>query len=120
MIATDRRDNIKRWIGVVLTIVMFVLFYISTDPDAKLLTDLPYGVPLILSLNIFVTAMFGIIVIEFFLDFFIDIIYGNEKDLRVKAYESPQGAGLVMIAKSLRILAFAIIVAAAILTLNVN
>ena len=110
----------KRRIAALLTVVMFVLYYLGTDPDTKIFQNLSFGSGLILTFNIFVISMASIIVIEFIPDFFIDVIYGKEEDLRKQASNTPQGAGLALIAKSTRILAYAIITAAAIAAYNVG
>ena len=111
---TTTKDTLKRLIGVILTIVLFVIYYITTDPDSHIIKNMKYGVGLILTLQVFFMAMLGIIIIEFFPDFFVDIIYGDEKELRKKACETSRGASLALIAKSIRILSFAIIMAASI------
>jgi len=110
--------KIKRRLAMVSTVVMFVLYYLTTDPDTEIFQNLTFGTGLILTLNIFVISMAGIILIEFLPDFFIDTIYGKEEELRFKAVETPQGAGSAMMAKSIRILAYAIIVAASIVVYN--
>ena len=112
--------KIKRKLAMIVTIVMFVLYYLGTDPDIKIFQNLTFGSGLVLTFNIFVIAIAGIILIEFVPDFFVDTIYGKEEDLRVKAVGTEQGAGLAMIAKSLRILAYAIILAASIGAYNVG
>lgn len=112
---TNIKDTIKRVVGVGLTIVLFILYYITTDPDVDIIKNLSYGIGLILTLNVFFMAMLGIVIIEFFPDFFIDIIYGDEKKLRLKAAEEPDAASKVMIAKSIRMLAYAIVMSAAII-----
>jgi len=112
--------KIKRKLAMVITIVMFVLYYLSTDPDTKVFQNLTFGVGMIMTINIFVIALASIVVIEFLPDFFIDVIYGKEEDLRLKAVETPQGAGSALIAKSIRILAYAIIIAASIVAYNAS
>jgi len=112
--------KLKRKLAMVMTLVMFILYYLSTDPDTKIFQDLTFGTGMILTFNIFVIAMAGIMVVEFLPDFFVDTIYGKEEELRIKATETPQGAGSAMIAKSLRILAYSLIVAASIVAYNVG
>ena len=111
---------IKRKLAMVFTMVMFVLYFLSTDPDTKIFQDLSFGTGLILTFNIFVIAMMSIVMVEFLPDFFIDTIYGKEEELKNKAIETPQGASNVMVAKSIRILAYAFIVSASIISYNVN
>jgi len=112
--------KLKRRLAMIITIIMFVIYYLITDPDTKIFQNLSYGAGLILTLNIFVISIGSIIVLEFIPDFIVDTIYGKEDILRKKAIETSEGAGKVMIAKSIRILAYAIITAAAIIAYNVN
>jgi len=112
-------SKIKRWISLIIMIAIFIGYYISTDPDNKFMQNLPFGAPLILTLNIFVIAIIGIVVIEFIPDYFVDKIYGKEELLRLEAIKTPEGAGTAMLAKSVRILAYSIILAASIVSYNI-
>lgn len=112
--------KVKRFLSLVITILVFIGYYLSTDPDTKFMQNLPFGVSLILTLNIFVIAIIGIVVIEFVPDFFVDKIYGKEENLRFKAIETADGAGKAMIAKSIRILSYAIILSASIVAYNIG
>jgi len=112
--------KLKRRISGIFILLLFIAYYISTDPDFKLFQDLPFGVGLILTLNIFVISMASIIMVEFLPDFFIDVIYGKEEKLREKAALTSVGASNVMIAKSIRILAYSFIIAASIISYNLS
>ena len=114
----NNRAKIKRTLSLFVMIIVFVGYYLSTDPDSKFMQNLPFGVPLILTLNIFVIAIIGIVVIEFVPDYFVDKIYGKEELLREKAETTPSGAGYAMIAKSIRILSYGIILSASIIAYN--
>lgn len=111
---------IKRRISGVLVIIMFIFYYLSTDPDTKLFQNLSFGSGLILTIQIFVMAMGAILMVEFLPDFFIDHIYGKEYETRKHATVTSQGAGLTLIAKSIRIFAYSIIIAASIISYNIN
>ena len=111
---------VKRKLSIALTIAIFIFYYIATDPDTELFQNLSYGATLILTLNIFVIAMTSILLIEFAPDYFIDVIYGKESDARKIATKTPEGAGAMLIAKSIRMLAYGIIVAASIISYNVG
>jgi len=114
------KHNVKRKISGLIVIVMFILYYFITDPDTKLFQNLGFGVNLILTFNIFVISMATIIMIEFLPDYFIDVIYGKEFKLKEKAIETSDGASNVMIAKSIRILAYSFIAAASIIAYNIG
>ena len=113
-------NKFKRRLAMLTTVAMFVFYYIVTDPDVRIFQNLTFGTGFILTLNIFILAIAGIIVLEFVPDFIIDIIYGKEEELRYKAIETADGAGKAMIAKSIRILSYAIILAASIISYNVS
>ena len=112
--------KLKRRLAMVVMLLMFFAYYLMVDPDVKLFQDLSYGGLLILTLNIFVVAIASIVVIEFIPDYFIDEIYGKEKLLREKASETSDGASRTLIAKSIRILAYSIIIAAAIVSYSMK
>ena len=112
--------HIKRRLSLASLLILFILYYLGTDPDTKIFQNLPFGSSLILTINIFIIAITGIIVIEFIPDYFIDVIYGKEKDLRIEASKTSQGAGYALIAKSIRLLGYGIILAASIISYNVS
>ena len=112
--------SLKRKISIFLVVGLFILYYLGTDPDTSLFQNLSFGSGIILTLNIFVLSMAAIIMVEILPDYFIDVIYGKESLLRKKAFETPQGASNVMIAKSIRILAYSFIIAASIISYNVG
>jgi len=109
------RNKLHRWTGAILTVVVFILYMLSTDPDFKVINNLPFGVGLLLSLQAVFMTMLMFVVIELGLDYIMDIIYPNEPDLVKKARETSEGAGQVALAKSVRILGYCIIGAAAII-----
>ena len=56
--------------------------------------------------------------IETYTDIYTDDIAKDEKRIANVALESPEGAGYILIAKSIRILAYAIIMAAIVFSVN--
>jgi len=110
----------KRIFISIFIVIMFVLYYVGTDPDTDLFKNLSYGVSLLMTLQIFIIASVSFWLIEVIPDFFVDEIYGKEKDLVEKASNTSQGAGQALIAKSIRILAYAIITAASIIAFTVQ
>ena len=113
-------SDIKRFFIATFTVIFFVLYFISTDPDTKIFQNLPYGSTLILTLGIFVIASVGLWIVEVFYDWFLDPVYGKEKKLVEIAKQDPKASGLTLIAKSIRILAAAIMVAASIIAYNIS
>jgi len=110
----------KRRLTGLLIVVLFVVYYLATDPDTKIFQDLPFGSGLILTLNIFVISLMSIIMMEVLPDFIVDGIYGRERSLRDRACETSQGASSVMIAKSIRLLGYSFIIAASIISYNMG
>ena len=111
--------RVKRYLALVTLVGLFIAYWLATDPDTHFFQNLPFGSELIILLGIYLVAIFGIIVIEFIPDYFLDVIYGKETILREEASRSDIGSGLVLIAKSLRILGYSIVLAASIIALNV-
>lgn len=107
--------RIKRLLIATLVVVSFIAYYVLTDPNSSVLSNLKVGTSLILTLQIFVVAALGFWVIEVIPDFFVDVIFGKEKELIDKAKEDPKGAAIASLSKSIRILGYAIIVAASII-----
>jgi len=112
--------SLKRFIIALLTTLGFGIYFVVVDPDNKLFQNLPWGTQLLLMLGVFVVASVGLWVIEIFYDFFLDPIYGKPGKLVEKAKEDGVGAGLALVARAINILAGAIVVGAAIVSLSVN
>lgn len=102
----------------VLAIVMFVGYFLITDPDMEIIKELPFGTQLVLLMGIFFIGAMIIAFIETYTDIYTDDIAKDEKRIANVALESPHGAGLILIAKSIRILAYAIIMAAIVFSVN--
>lgn len=101
-----------------LALIMFVGYFLVTDPDTKVLEELPFGVQAVLIISIFVIAALAISFIETFTDIYTDAIAKDENVIASKARETSEGAGYVLIAKSIRILSYAIIMASLIFSVN--
>jgi len=113
--------NLKRFLIATVSILLFIAYFLATDPDTKIFQNLHYGSSLILMLGIFVIASVGLWFVEIAYDWFLDPIFGREQELVEEAKERHnQAAALVSLSKSIRILAAAIIVAASIIALNVQ
>jgi len=117
---TKKMFKIKRIVSLIFIILAFIGYYIGTDPDTKVMQNLPFGISLILTFNIFIIGVVGIAIVEFIPDFIVDKIYGKEENLTDIAKHTANGAGYALIAKSIRILAYSIIFAASIVAYNIG
>jgi len=104
----------------IFVIGLFIAYYIGTDPDSKIFANLSYGASLVMTLQIFIIASVAFWLVEVVPDLFVDNIYGVEHKLVEIAKETAQGASNVLIAKSIRILAYSIITAASIIAFTVQ
>ena len=109
----DMSGKFKRLFISFVVLTAFVLYFMFTDADNSL------GA-LLITIQIFVVAAVGFWLVEILPDYFIDSVYGKERKLTEKAIESSNGAGMAMIAKSIRILGYSIIVAGAIIAFTSN
>ena len=108
----------RRVVLSILAILMFIGYFLITDPDMEILKELPFGTQLVLLMSIFFIGAMVIAFIETYTDIYTDDIAKDEKRIASVALESPEGAGYILIAKSVRILAYAIIMAAVIFSVN--
>ena len=95
----------KRQLIYVLSFLLFVFYFYFTDPDNS-------WASLIITLQIIVVSIIGIVLLELLPDIILDPIFGNERELVRKAKRSPEGAAEALTAKSYRLIAYAIIIAA--------
>ena len=98
----------KRTIVYVLAALAFVGYFYFIDPDNGFRS-------IIITLQILVISFVAIVMIELLPDIILDPIFGDEKELVENAKKDPQASALVLKAKGLRILAYAIITAGAII-----
>ena len=102
----------------ILAIVMFVGYFLLTDPDMEIIKELPFGTQLVLLMSMFFIGAMIIAFIETYTDIYTDDIAKDEKRIANAALESPEGSGYILIAKSIRILAYSIIMAAIVFSVN--
>jgi len=107
--------KLKRWSIALISVLVFVGYYLVTSPNTKFLANISWGVGLVLTLAIIAISLIGFFVIEILGDPYVDPIFKNEDELVDIAKQHPIGAGLTALSKTGRILAYAIIVAAAII-----
>jgi len=108
-------NDYKRSIIGLISILAFFGFFIVTDPSNKLLANISWGVGLILTLQIVAVALMGLFIIEILGDWYVDPVFGKEKELIEKAKTDPKAASIASLSKSLRIVSYALIVSAAII-----
>ena len=85
--------------------LLFIFYFYFTDPDNS-------WASLVITLQIIVVSIIGIVLLELLPDVILDPIFGNEKKLVEIAERSPEGAAEALKAKSYRLIAYSIIIAA--------
>lgn len=108
----------RKFVLSILAIVMFVGYFLLTDPDMEIIKELPFGTQLLLLMSMFFIGAMVIAFIETYTDIYTDDIAKDEKRIANVALESPEGSGYILIAKSIRILAYSIIMAAIVFSVN--
>lgn len=108
----------KRLLTILLSIVVFVGYFIVTDPDVGVLQDLHYGIQLTLILGIFALAMAVIAFLEVHTDIYTDEIVRDQAKTVDTAGQNPTGAGLLLLSKSIALLAYSIVIAAIIISVK--
>jgi len=105
----------KRTLIGLLVVIAFPIYFLGTDPDTKLFQNISFGAPLILASGMIVVAATGHWILEVLYDYFIDPVYGKPRDLVEKAKQDPKASSIALLARSINLLAGAIIIAAAIM-----
>lgn len=98
----------KRGLISALAALLFIAYFYIIDPDNSL-----KGI--VVTLQILIITYVMIIVIELLPDVILDPVFGDEKILVEAASQTAEGAGIALVAKSLRLLGYAIIAAGAII-----
>ena len=97
----------------ILSVIMFVAYILIVDPytDVNLLANIPYGVELVFLVKTFLMIFVLVTMMNLFTDQALDSTYGyDESVISKKAMESAEGAGYLMISRSLRYIAIAILI----------
>lgn len=108
----------KKLLTILFSIVVFTSYFIITDPDARVLQEMSFGVQIVLILGVFALAMPIIAFMEIHTDIYTDDLIGDEKAVRSKAIEESSGAGLILLSKAITLLSYAIILAAIIISVK--
>lgn len=95
----------------------FIGYGLALDPDTDLLSNLPFGAGVLLSLQIVLMFALGLAVVEIVTDFFTDRYYKflDDKDIVEIIKKDPKAIAIYMLAWSIRILGYAILFGFAIL-----
>ena len=106
-------EYMRRVLWFILSLLMLIGYLLVTDPYANnnLLTDIPYGIQLVFVVKTFLLLFVLISMLNLFTDPSLDKTYGyDELDICKKAMQSAEGAGYLMISRSLRYISIAIII----------
>ncbi len=103
----------KKRVSLFVMIILAVVYYLVTDPDGPLaIKDLPFGVELVMMLNIFILAGLGITMIEFGPSVFFNGGNADTNEYKLIIMAKEEGSsGELYVGSSIRMLAYAIIVA---------
>jgi len=101
----------KRTIILIVALIFFFLYNLAMDPNVKLLENLPIGGGLLLTIQIFLMVIVGLILIEAVTDYFTDKYFKmfDEEDLSKVVKNNPVAVSIYMLAWSIRILAYAVL-----------
>ena len=92
--------------------ILCVAYFIVTDPDARIITDLSYGFELIFTLRIVVVSMLMCSLYSLIRLILISPENKEKEQLDAHVQNTPESVGQIMIAKSIVSLSYALIVAA--------
>ena len=106
----------KRVIYAIILLIVFVSDLIVFDPSNGLIKGLPFGVELVLAVNVIIVALLGTLLIDTANSMWSDIS-DNEKGLVDTAIKQGD-AGTIYLGTSIRMVAYAIVIAAAVVALN--
>lgn len=108
----------KRLVFLLLAIVMWSIYSVVTDPDTNFIQHIPLGFNVVISLNVLFWAILLIAVIEYLPDILNDENTVDRIEVRTIAKTTPEGAGLILLANALRLLAYAVVVAVVFMVLS--
>jgi len=112
----NKTELISRRTKTIVTMLVFtIMYFLFTDPDLGIVSNLPFGSSLVLITEIVVVSMLGILISEILADVFLDDIIGDEKELVKKALEGNKEAAMIFIGKSIRVFSAGVIVACTII-----
>ena len=103
--------RMKRVLIFLAILVAFIGYGLALDPDTNLLSNLPFGAGILLSLQIVLMFALGLAVVEVITDFFTDRYFKflDDKDIVEVIKRDPKAIAIYMLAWSIRILGYAIL-----------
>ena len=105
----------RRILTFALSLIMLTAYLILVDPytNNTLLSDIPYGIQLVFLVKTFLLLFVLNMLMNLFTDQTLDRTYGfDESDIAKQAMKSPEGAGYLMLSRSLRYVALALLIIA--------
>lgn len=104
-------EFIKKISMFIFSLILFVGYMILTDPFTNsMLDDIPYGIALVFTVKTFLMLFLIATMMHLFIDRSLDKTYGfDESEITKKAMESGEGAGYLMVSRSLRYISVAIV-----------
>lgn len=104
------KPKTKRYIIASLVLILFILYTLAMDPDVKLLSNLPFGAGLLLSLQILLMFSLGLAAVEIITDFFTDKYFKmfDLEETRDLISKDSKALAIYMLGWGLRILGYAI------------
>lgn len=112
---------IRKYLMLVLTSILLIAYMLITDPyaDVSLMNDIPYGIALVFLLKAFLLIGVLISLLHITTDYQLDRSYGvDEKELVDVAKNDPVAASNIMLSRSIRYVASAIVILAVLLFLR--
>jgi len=104
------RPKTKRLLIGIGFFVLFVIYTLALDPDTKILSNLPFGTGLLLSLQVLLMFGIGLSAVELITDFFTDKYFKmfDDKEVLEKIKKNEVALAIYMLGWGLRILGYAI------------
>lgn len=105
----------RRTMLLALSLFILVSYLILIDPytNNTLLSDIPYGIQLVFIVKTFALLFVLNTMMNLFTDQTLDKTYGyDESEIAKEAMKTPEGAGYLMLSRSLRYVAIALLIIA--------
>lgn len=104
------KTSIKRIVIFFIILLLFIVYTLAMDPDTNILSNLPYGAGLLLSLQVVLMFALGLAVVEIITDFFTDRYFKFLDDpiLLENIKRDPKAIATYMLAWSLRIVGYSV------------
>lgn len=104
-----------KMVSIITTIVLIIAYFMFTDEELGLISNLNFGFELVLTLRVVILTMIGVVFISTYPDVFKDAYIRDEQELTNLAISTSQGAGMYEIARAIKILAYSIMFSASVI-----